>query len=56
MGGNGVNHSLTPKPKLYILDIKILLDSVLEHFLFYCRRLRASLNHAWAFSGVILGK
>jgi hypothetical protein len=29
---------------------------LLEHFLFYCRPLRANLNHAFALSGVMHGR
>jgi L-fucose mutarotase len=30
--------------------------TTLEHFLFYCRPLRASLNQAWALAGVVYGR
>jgi hypothetical protein len=40
----------------HIEAILALVRTDLEHFPFYCRPFRASLNHAWALPGVMDGK
>jgi hypothetical protein len=39
-----------------ITEVVRALEALLEHFLFYCRPTRASLNQAFALSGVMCGR